>query len=109
MHGRNTLFRLMVIASFAVTVFSTGILVTTVDVSTAAPVAAKMTKKNAERVELVKAVQRALAKKGYKVGKIDGVMGRRTRLALKYYQRSEGLHSELGRIGPKTKKKMGIR
>lgn len=108
MHDKNSLLRLVVIASFAVTIFSTGILVATpVDVS-AAPAAVKKAKDNS-KIELNKAVQRALARKGYKVGKIDGVMGRKTRLALKYYQRAEGLHSELGRIGPKTKKRMGIR
>ncbi len=109
MFKRSSLVRLMIIASFAVAIFSTGILITTVEVSTAAPAAAKITRKQTAKIVLVKAVQRALKKKGYKVGKIDGVMGRRTRLALKFYQRAEGLHSELGRIGPKTRKRMGIR
>ncbi|MBF0386971.1 MAG: peptidoglycan-binding protein [Candidatus Omnitrophica bacterium] len=48
-----------------------------------------------------RAVQKALVKAGFGVGKIDGQLGRRTREALKGFQASQGLAAD-GQIGLKT-------
>lgn len=54
----------------------------------------------------VKAVQEALKEKGQDPGPIDGIMGPRTKAALKDFQRSEDL-PETGRLDAETMTKLG--
>ena len=56
---------------------------------------------------MAEAVQRALVERGFDPGKIDGAMGRRTRNALRAFQRSVGL-PESGEIGPATVTALGL-
>ncbi|MDE0171970.1 MAG: peptidoglycan-binding protein [Defluviicoccus sp.] len=49
--------------------------------------------------ERIRAVQRALARLGYRPGPVDGLMGRRTRAAIRAYQAAAGL-TEDGRLTP---------
>ena len=56
---------------------------------------------------LVEAVQRALAGRGYDPGEIDGLMGRRTRGAIRTFQRSVGLR-DTGRIDDATLAALGL-
>ena len=46
-------------------------------------------------------LQRVLAMKGYSVGGADGIFGRRTKVAVKRFQRRRGLAAD-GRVGPLT-------
>lgn len=56
--------------------------------------------------EEVKAAQEALREHGQDPGPIDGIMGPRTKAALKEFQRSEGLQ-ETGRLDSETMTKLG--
>jgi hypothetical protein len=56
--------------------------------------------------QAVEAVQRALEKAGYSPGKIDGVIGSKTRLALESYQRAKGL--PVGGLTLDTLKALGV-
>jgi peptidoglycan hydrolase-like protein with peptidoglycan-binding domain len=57
--------------------------------------------------EQVKAVQQALKDKGHDPGAIDGVMGPKTRSALKDFQKKEGL-SDSGRLDHETLARLGV-
>jgi peptidoglycan hydrolase-like protein with peptidoglycan-binding domain len=57
--------------------------------------------------ERVKAVQQALKDKGYDPGAVDGVMGPRTRAALKDFQKKEGV-KDTGRLDQETLAKLGV-
>jgi murein L,D-transpeptidase YcbB/YkuD len=46
-------------------------------------------------------VQRSLTRAGFDPGKIDGIMGSKTRTALRAFQRAHGLSPD-GRVGPHT-------
>ena len=56
---------------------------------------------------MVEAVQRALVERGFDPGKVDGAMGRRTRGALRAFQRSVGL-PDTGEIGHATVTALGL-
>ena len=56
----------------------------------------------------VTAMQRALMDKGYDPGPIDGRMGKRTRAALRDYQKKEGLNAT-GRWDEETGNRLGVR
>lgn len=64
-----------------------------------------------ERVHLSKdevtALQNALASAGAYKGKVDGIFGRHTRVALRKYQKEHGLAAS-GRPDPETVSKLGI-
>lgn len=64
-------------------------------------------KKHSTSSSTVKKVQAALNKKGYKCGKADGVMGKKTIVAIKEFQKDEGLTVD-GKIGPEVKNALGI-
>lgn len=49
----------------------------------------------------VKDVQKALSKAGFEPGPIDGRMGKKTKSAIKAFQRKKGLHAD-GIVGEKT-------
>jgi rare lipoprotein A (peptidoglycan hydrolase) len=49
----------------------------------------------------VEILQRVLTLKGYEVGGVDGVFGRRTKVAVKAFQKRRGLTKD-GRVGPAT-------
>ena len=55
----------------------------------------------------VRKVQVALAGKGHDAGTVDGVMGSKTRAALRSYQRAQGI-PPTGRVDPKTRSALGI-
>ena len=55
----------------------------------------------------VKALQSALAAKGYDVGSIDGIFGAKTETALKAFQTSVGVLAD-GILGPWTSGKLGL-
>ncbi len=55
----------------------------------------------------IKKVQQALNKRGYSCGTADGIMGKRTRIALKKFQKANGLTVD-GKIGPQVKKALNI-
>jgi peptidoglycan hydrolase-like protein with peptidoglycan-binding domain len=57
--------------------------------------------------EQVKAVQQALKDKGHDPGTVDGVMGPKTRGALKDFQKKEGM-KDTGRIDQETMTKLGV-
>jgi peptidoglycan hydrolase-like protein with peptidoglycan-binding domain len=57
--------------------------------------------------EQVKAVQQALKDKGHDPGDVDGVMGPKTRGALKDFQKKEGM-KDTGRIDQETMTKLGV-
>jgi len=54
-----------------------------------------------DRGDDVVTLQRVLAMKGYRVGGADGVFGRRTKVAVKRFQRRRKLTAD-GRVGPAT-------
>lgn len=55
----------------------------------------------------VRMAQQALQEKGYNPGPIDGVMGAKTRAALKEFQRKEGLEAN-GRLDMTTMSRLGM-
>jgi peptidoglycan hydrolase-like protein with peptidoglycan-binding domain len=57
--------------------------------------------------EQVKAAQQALKDKGHDPGAIDGVMGPKTRTALKDFQKKEGM-KDTGRLDQETMTKLGV-
>jgi peptidoglycan hydrolase-like protein with peptidoglycan-binding domain len=57
--------------------------------------------------EQVKAIQQALKDKGHDPGEIDGVMGPKTRAALRDYQKKEGLKAT-GQLDKETAAKLGV-
>ena len=57
--------------------------------------------------EHVKAVQQALKDQGFDPGPIDGVMGGKTKAALKDYQQKEGLKAT-GQLDAETSAKLGV-
>jgi len=57
--------------------------------------------------EEIRTVQKSLNDKGYDVGPVDGVMGHRTRAAIRQYQASEKLKVN-GRLDPETAGKLGV-
>jgi peptidoglycan hydrolase-like protein with peptidoglycan-binding domain len=57
--------------------------------------------------EHVKAAQQALKDKGHDPGAIDGVMGPKTRSALKDFQKKEGI-KDTGRLDQETMGKLGM-
>jgi peptidoglycan hydrolase-like protein with peptidoglycan-binding domain len=57
--------------------------------------------------EQVKAVQEALKEKGVDPGPADGVMGPKTRQALREYQKKEGLKAS-GTLDSETMAKLGV-
>jgi peptidoglycan hydrolase-like protein with peptidoglycan-binding domain len=58
-------------------------------------------------MEQVKAVQQALKDKGADPGEVDGIMGPKTRQALREYQQKEGLKAT-GRLDSETASKLGV-
>lgn len=57
--------------------------------------------------ERVKAAQQALKDKGHDPGSVDGVMGPKTRQALKDFQKAQGI-KETGRLDAETLAKLGV-
>lgn len=57
--------------------------------------------------ELIKQVQQALNDKGYDCGTADGIMGKKSKQALKDFQKDNGL-TEDGIIGDQVKEALGI-
>ena len=64
--------------------------------------------KRGSRGSEVKAIQRALKKRKFYKGKIDGIYGKRTVRAVRRFQRKKKLKVD-GIAGPKTLKKLGIK
>lgn len=62
---------------------------------------------NAKLVELIKRVQMGLYIKGYDPGSVDGIMGERTRVALRKFQSDHGLPVD-GLMGTDTLSALGV-
>jgi peptidoglycan hydrolase-like protein with peptidoglycan-binding domain len=60
-----------------------------------------------DKADQVRMAQQALQEKGYNPGPIDGVMGSKTRAALKEFQRKEGLEAN-GRLDMTTMSRLGM-
>jgi peptidoglycan hydrolase-like protein with peptidoglycan-binding domain len=67
----------------------------------------RMRSANGGNREQVKAVQQALKDKGHDPGAIDGLMGPKTRTALKDFQKKEGM-KDTGRLDRDTMSKLGV-
>lgn len=63
--------------------------------------------KQGSRGETVKTMQRKLKNWGYYTGSIDGIFGSKTKDAVKYFQRKNGLTAD-GIVGAKTLKALGM-
>ena len=59
------------------------------------------------RGDTVKTIQRKLKNWGYYTGSVDGIFGSRTKEAVKYFQRKNGLTAD-GIVGNKTLKALGM-
>lgn len=57
--------------------------------------------------QTVRQIQQALQDKGHNVGDVDGVMGPRTREALRQYQQSQGMEGT-GRVDQQTVSSLGL-
>ncbi len=82
--------------------------------SLASPVAAasetktgSMKQKKADTQSMTKEVQQALKDKGEDPGAIDGIMGRKTRAAVRKFQKSNGL-KVTGTLDNQTEEKLGV-
>jgi peptidoglycan hydrolase-like protein with peptidoglycan-binding domain len=62
---------------------------------------------SSSRAENVRAAQQALKDKGYDPGAVDGVMGSRTREAIKNFQTASNLKAT-GTLNSETREKLGI-
>ncbi len=89
-----------------IAVFITVLLVT-VFVFALVPTASALTVKQGSSGETVKIIQQKLKNWGYYTGKVDGVFGAKTKSAVQYFQRKNGLNAD-GVVGPATAKAMGI-
>jgi len=56
---------------------------------------------------MIKEVQKALNDLGYDCGKVDGILGKKTKAALKKFQKDYGLKVD-GKIGKEVKKALNI-
>ncbi|MBI2216984.1 MAG: peptidoglycan-binding protein [Candidatus Rokubacteria bacterium] len=65
------------------------------------------TARGGQNQEQIKAVQEALKDKGHDPGEIDGLMGPKTKAALRDFQQKEGL-KESGRLDKETMAKLGV-
>ena len=74
------------------------------ETTTAAPAAAPEAPAPGFHVDPIQ-LQKALAKAGYFHGKVDGIIGKRTRTAVRAFQQANGLHVD-GRVGPMTWEKL---
>lgn len=63
--------------------------------------------KQGSRGEMVKKIQQKLKNWGYYKGKVDGIFGAKTKEAVKYFQRKNGLTVD-GVVGKNTLKALGI-
>jgi peptidoglycan hydrolase-like protein with peptidoglycan-binding domain len=63
--------------------------------------------RSADRSARVRMAQQALQDKGYNPGHIDGVMGPKTRAALKEFQQKEGLEAN-GQLDMTTMSRLGM-
>ncbi len=69
------------------------------------PVKEEPPKEVSESPDEIKQTQSALSKAGFYKGNIDGIMGARTKKAIKDFQRSRGLKAD-GVVGPKTREEL---
>ena len=67
----------------------------------------RLTKPNMEG-KTVRAIQRALAKAGFKSGPVDGLFGPHTQAAVFAFQGARRLTQD-GEVGPRTAKALGIK
>lgn len=90
------------------TVLMCGIGITLCVHTTQSPtVAYALTLKQGSRGEEVKTMQRKLKNWGYYAGSVDGIFGAKTKEAVKYFQRKNGLTVD-GIVGTKTLKALGM-
>ncbi|MDE7454814.1 MAG: spore cortex-lytic enzyme [Clostridia bacterium] len=69
--------------------------------------ASAATVKMGSRGDIVKTIQTKLKRWGYYTGSVDGIFGSKTKTAVQYFQRSNGLTAD-GIVGSATAKAMGI-
>ncbi len=82
-------------------------LVATNSISHTPTMAYALTLKQGSRGEQVKTMQRKLKNWGYYTGAVDGIFGAKTKSAVKYFQRKNGLTAD-GIVGTKTLKALGM-
>jgi peptidoglycan hydrolase-like protein with peptidoglycan-binding domain len=68
----------------------------------------KMESKTFARISNVREVQETLKANGQDPGAVDGIMGEKTRAALKAFQDANGLRAT-GRVNKQTAEKLGLR
>ena len=57
--------------------------------------------------DAIRGAQQALEQQGYQIGQADGVMGPKTRQALKKFQQDQGLHAS-GQLDQQTAQALGV-
>ena len=90
-----------------IAVFSVGAVITYNHFSTPVEVAQVAVIKQGQRGDTVKAIQQKLKRWGYYKGAVDGIFGAKTKEAVKYSQRKNGLKVD-GIVGNQTLKALGI-
>ena len=102
--------KLYKIVAIVLMVFTLGFCITTVAVSSqnVAVVEAATVLKQGSKGADVKTLQRKLKNWGYYTGSVDGIFGKQTTAAVKYFQRRNGLVAD-GIVGKKTLSALGMK
>ena len=95
------------IAILAVMILTLGMCVQTAAVSSRVETAYAAVYQQGSTGSVVKTMQRKLKNWGYYKGSVDGIFGSKTREAVKYFQRKNGLTAD-GIVGPKTLAALGM-
>jgi len=94
-------------AIIAVMILRMGLCITTIAPSRSVETAYAAVYQQGSTGSVIKTMQRKLKNWGYYKGAVDGIFGSKTREAVKYFQRKNGLKVD-GIVGPKTLSALGI-
>ncbi|MBE5734506.1 MAG: spore cortex-lytic enzyme [Clostridiales bacterium] len=94
-------------AIIAVMILCMGLCITTIAPSRSVETAYAAVYQQGSTGSVIKTMQRKLKNWGYYKGAVDGIFGSKTREAVKYFQRKNGLKVD-GIVGPKTLSALGI-
>ncbi|MBQ7236413.1 MAG: spore cortex-lytic enzyme [Clostridia bacterium] len=95
------------IAIIAVMILTMGLCITTATTTPRVETAYAAVYQQGSSGSVVKTMQRKLKNWGYYTGAVDGIFGAKTREAVKYFQRKNGLTVD-GIVGPATLKALGM-